>query len=160
MCVHYICFLSTERHLSPNQMAELLITQLLIKAVKLNMMRILSILFLDEIGQLSVEILSVLDIILRRIRDNSIFLRGILVVTTLDHAQLQPMKGRPFLRSSHDISCFKMIKLSNSVKAYGDAPFLRIQEVFCMYYNNFEENPELLEEFKELLSGTCTFVDD
>ena len=82
--VHYIFCLPTERNLSPHQMAELAITQLLRKPAKLNMLRILNILFLDEAGQISAEIVSVLDIILRRARQQYVF-GSLLVVTTMDH---------------------------------------------------------------------------
>ena len=129
--------LPTEINVSPHQMVDLAITQLLRNPVKLNTLRMLTIIFLDKLGQLSAEILFVLDIILRQIRDSNIFVRGILVAVTLYHTQLQPVKGRLFLLSSHAISYFQMIKLSNSIRVCGDALFLRITYISRMYYQNF-----------------------
>ena len=68
------------------------------------------------------------------------------------------MKGRPFLLLSHTISCFKMIKLSNSVRAYSDAPFLRIKEIARIHCKKLEEHLELPDEFKELLPETYNLV--
>ena len=59
-------------------MAEIAIVKLLRMPKKLNVLRSLNILFIDEIGQVSAELLSVLDIILRRIRDSNIFMGGVI----------------------------------------------------------------------------------
>ena len=145
--------------MNPHRIAEIAITRLLRKPAKLNMLRMLNILFLDEVGQLSAEIFSTLDIIFIRVHDNNIFLEGLLLVVIVDCTQLQLVKGRSFLLFSHDINCFKMINLSDSGRAYNDAPYVRVHEISRMYYKDVEDNPELLEEFKELLSETCTFID-
>ena len=73
-------------------MAEIAIIRLLHDPKKLNLLRIL---LKNEIGQLSSELLSGLDI-LRRIQDTNIFMGGVVIICTLDHTQLQPAKGRPF----------------------------------------------------------------
>ena len=66
-------------------------------------------------GQLSAEEFSVFDIILRHIRKNNLFFGGILIIGTLDHMQIQPIGGRPFLISNSIIPCFNMISLKASV---------------------------------------------
>ena len=84
----------------------------------MNLLTTLDVLFIDEIGQLSAEILSTIEIILRRIRNNSnTFVGGVIIISTLDHTQLKPITGRPFLLSSHIITNFKMAKLETSVRA-------------------------------------------
>jgi hypothetical protein len=156
--IHILFGIPAERNLSPHRMAEIAITKLLRDPKKLNLLRVLDCLFLDEIGQLSSELLAVLDIIFRRVKDTNIFLGGVIIIGTIDHTQLQPVQGRPFLTSSHVISCFKMTMLSTSVRASNDPNFQRIQEIARMHYQKYTENPSLLDEFKDLLSATCTFV--
>ena len=55
-------------------MAEITIVKLLKMPQKLNILRLLNILFIDDIGQVSAELLSLLDIILQRICDSNIFM--------------------------------------------------------------------------------------
>ena len=117
------------------------------------------VLFLDEVGQISCEMLSCLDIILRRIRQNNIFLGGLLFICTLDQKQLPPIEGKPFLVSPMILSCFEFILLNESVRASGDPSLQRIQQIARMNPSMYEENPELITEFESLLSSTCTFVD-
>ena len=83
---------------------------------------------------------------------------GAIIISTIDHTQLQPVQGRPFLTSSHVITCFNMVKLSTSVRAAGDINLQRIQEIARMHYSEYEKNPGLIDEFKNLLLTTCTFV--
>ena len=156
--IHVLFGIPTEPNLSPHRMAELAITKLLRDPKKLSLLRKLDILFVDEIGQLPSELLAVLDIILRRIRDTNIFFGGVVIIGTIDHTQLQPVRGRPFLTSSHAITCFRMVKLKTSVRAAGDPDFQRIQEIARMHYSKYVSNPDLITEFKTLLSNTCTFV--
>ena len=66
-------------------MAELSISTLLRNPVNLNMLRILNILCLDKVGKISAKTFSALDILLRRICDNSIFLGDLLVVVIMGH---------------------------------------------------------------------------
>ena len=69
----------------------------------------------------------------------------VLIISTMDHTQLQPVNGRPFLLSTHVITCFKMIKLQCSVRASGDQDFQRMQEIICMHASKYFDDPELLE---------------
>lgn len=139
-------------------MAELAITKLLRDPKRLFLIQKLDILFFDEIGQLSSELLAVLDIIFCRIRDTNIFFGGVVIIGTIDHTQLQPVNGRPFLTSSHVITCFKMTMLKTSVRAVGDLNFQRIQQIARMHYSKYQIHPDLISEFKRLLGCTCTFV--
>ena len=80
----------------------------------------LNILFIDNIDQLSAEMLCTLDIILRRVRRNNIFLGGLLFIGTMDHKQLPSVNGTPFLVSTHILTSFKFSVLSHSVQAIQD----------------------------------------
>jgi hypothetical protein len=128
---------------------------------KLNTLLTLDVLLCDEMGQVSAEFLSIIDIIMRRLRSNNIFLGGLLIICTLDHTQIQPVKGRPFLTSTHIIPCFKMVSFVNSIRASGDAAFQKIQELARFNYIIFEEEPDLIDEFVRLLvSENFTFIDN
>ena len=100
-----------------------------------NLIMILDILFLDEIGQLPVELLSVLNIILQKLWNNNIFMGGLLVISTMDHTQLQPVESCPFLLLLHAITCFKMVKLETSVRAADDPALQHIQQIASKYYS-------------------------
>ena len=159
--IHRLFLIPTgEKGQSPHRLAELAICKLLRSPEKLNLLRALDVIFLDEIGQLSAEMLSVLDIILRKTRDSNIFMGGILIISTMDHTQLQPVEGRPFLLSSHVITCFKMIKLQSSVRASDDIELQRIIQIASMHYSAYVDDPELLVEFRTLVSNTCVFVEN
>jgi hypothetical protein len=128
---------------------------------KLNTLLTLDVLLCDEMGQVSAEFLSIIDIIMRRLRSNNIFLGGLLIICTLDHTQIQLVKGRPFLTSTHIIPCFKMVSFVNSIRASGDAAFQKIQELARFNYIIFEEEPDLIDEFVRLLvSENFTFIDN
>ena len=158
--IHQLFCLPIGKNLSAHRMAELAICKLMRQPERHNLIMILDVLFLDEIGQLSAELLSVLDIILRKLRNNNIFMGGILVISTMDHTQLQPVEGRPFLLSSHVITCFKMVKLETSVRAADDPALQRIQQIASKHYSLYIEDDDLLVEFRNLISETCTFVDN
>ena len=126
---------------------------------KLEYLRSLQVLFFDEAGQVSDEMFAVIDIIFRRIKDSNIFMGGVLIIMSLDHSQLLPIEGRPFLTSVHVIPCIKMVCLQHSIRANEDAQLQRIQEIARMNYRKFSEYPELVDEFVRLCSDSFTFVD-
>ena len=147
-----------EDALTPHRRAELAILKLLRNPKKLDLVRTLDIIFFDEMGQVSSEYLSTLDIILRKVRGSNIFFGGILVIFTMDHTQLQPVQGRPFLTSCYVLSCFKTVSLVCSVRASNDPEFRRIQQIARYSYQKNLANPELIDEFIQLCSENLTFV--
>ena len=52
---------------------------------------------MDEAVQVSAELISMLEIILRILRGNIIPFGGVLILCTLEHTQLAPVKGKTFL---------------------------------------------------------------
>lgn len=83
-----------------------------------------------------------------------------LIIGTIDHTQLQPVQGRPFLTSVHIIPCFRFVGLDMSVRSSNDEPFQRLQEIFQMNYCTLSSNNALVDEFLELCSENLSFVDD
>ena len=105
--------------------------------------------FSDEIGQLPTELLSVIEIMFCRVRSNSISMNEVLIISTMDHSQLHPVNGRPFLLSTHIITCFKIIKVECSVRTSSDQHFQRIQEIIRMHVSKYDDNSELLDELRD-----------
>ena len=141
-------------------MSESSLQSLLHHPVYLKILMSIDVLFIDEIGQISSEMLSCLDIILRKIRNNNIFMGGVLLICTLDHKQLAPIDGSPMLTSPLVISCFEFICLKESVRASSDVNLQRIQNIARMNPIHYDNDSTLISEFKDLLLSTCTFVDN
>ena len=76
----------------------------------------------------------------------------------MDHTQLNPVDGRPFLLSSLIITCFTMVKLETPVRCAGDENFIRLQEILRMHHSMYTE--DLLNELGALLSSIPIFVDN
>lgn len=53
-------------------------------------------LLLDECGQLSSQQLSVMDVVLRHVRESDMPFGGLLVIGSFDHKQLGAIEGLPF----------------------------------------------------------------
>ena len=77
--IAYLFGLTIEKNMSPHQRAERAIAKLLKHPKKLNFILSLDILFIDELGQLSSELIAILDIIVRKIRNTNLFLEVFLL---------------------------------------------------------------------------------
>ena len=113
--LHKFFCIPAKSNLSVHELAEEAIQRIMRDPIRFYSIVTLCILLVDEIGQLSAQILSVLDIIFRKIRKNNIFMGGVLLICTLDHRQLEPVSGDPFLTASSIVSCFDCVLLSRSV---------------------------------------------
>ena len=69
------------------------ITSILQNAERLNIIRAIDVLFIDEIGQVPAELLSTIDMIIRRIRESDIIFGSVLIIRTMNHTQLEPVNG-------------------------------------------------------------------
>jgi predicted GIY-YIG superfamily endonuclease len=125
---------------------------------ELEYIRSLDVLLIDELGQVSAEMISALDIIFRRVRNNSAFFGGMLVFASMDSMQLRPVEGRPPLLSPQLTVCFDFFPLDHSVRA-AQCPALQRLVQICRL-----SRPELTEsvrkEFVQLIAQSCTFVPD
>ena len=157
--IHKIFLLPVQKQWNPHKVAESALQSLFQHPLNLHILKMVDVVFLDEIGQISAEMLSSMDMILRRIRSNNIFMGGLLFICTLDHKQLAPIDGSPFLVSPMILSCFEFVCLKESVRASGDPNLQRIQNIARMNPKEYQDDPGLIDEFKRLLLDTCTFVD-
>ena len=127
---HYLlCIPPMKKDFSMHRTAELAICKLLSDPVKLNLIRTCDIIGADEMGQLDDTFMGIVDIIFRQIRGSDLYLGGIKILGTLDHTQIQPVQGRPFLTSIHLLTSFKVCELRTSVRASNDDNWKRIQEI-------------------------------
>lgn len=102
----------------------------------------MDVIFLDEIGRMSSELMTVIDVILRTVRRLTELYGGVTILSTLDHTQLYPIGGHPFLCSSHILPCFTFVQLKKSVRAHSD-PDLQIIQALA------REDPFILRESRE-----------
>ena len=157
---HKLFCIRPNKSVSIHRQAELALIDIMKDAKKTHILTSLDVLICDEMGQLSSNFVAMLDIILRRLRDNNLYLGGVLVIGTLDHTQIQAIDSRPFLTSSNLIPCFKMVALENSVRAAEDHHFFRIQQIARYHHKKLVETSELVDEFIDLCSNHLTFVDN
>ena len=156
--IHKMFCLPGNNKFSLSRLAEIALISLTSKYNKYYFLQVLDIIFIDEIGQVSSELIATLDVILRRLKMNDIFFGGILIICTIDHKQLAPIKGRPILTSPHMLTCFDAYMLKESVRAHDDKNLSEIQDICRMSFRKYRENDNLLRRFKLLLGNYCTFV--
>ena len=154
--IHMLFQLPIKNIASLHRLAELAANGLMRKPEYLKVLQTLNVLFIDEIGQVSSELLSTLDILLRYIRNSNIFFGGLLIIASLDHRQLPPVKGRQFLMSPHCLTCFRFSVLQHSVRASCDPSLQRIIQIARMHHTEYNE--DILQEFRDLARNGFTFV--
>jgi predicted GIY-YIG superfamily endonuclease len=148
----------TIKNKNPSIIAEKAIYTLLRQPKQFSLLQKLEILAIDEFGQVSAELLSIIDIILRTIRKNSLFMGGVLIIATMDHMQLPPVNGRPPLLSPHMLTSFSFRILLKSVRASQDSNLQEIQNITRMNYNELQ--PLHILRFRYLIETYCTHVED
>jgi hypothetical protein len=120
----------------------------------------MDILLYDEFGQLSAELLKIFDIIFRKIRDSNTSFGGVLIIANMDASQFGPIDGLPILLSSHVLTEFVIITLTESVRAHGDPDFCQIQNISRMSPSLLKGNVGLEYQFKSLCSTCLTFMEN
>ena len=153
--IHKIFLIPVNEGATVVRLAELALANLYRNPKEMALLQQLDILFLDENGQVSAQLMSVMDIICRRIRGNDKFMGGIVIFSTMDGFQLKPVKGRPPLLSAHMLTSFDLYVVKHSVRAARDANLQRIQQITRVMPN--EITVELVQEFRNLIKDNCTF---
>jgi uncharacterized membrane protein len=87
----------------------------------LHILLTIDVLLVDECGQISAEMVTILDMVLRHIRDSRYPFGGVLIVGSFDHKQLGTIGGLPFLLSHHILTDFTIVRLERSVRAARDS---------------------------------------
>lgn len=121
---------------------------------RLQFLRTLDVMLLDEAGYMSANMLNITDTVLRKIRGKSSFMGGVLLIATIDDQQLPPIKAKPLLISSLIPVSFQMIALEHSVRARTDCYLQRLISI------SRELNPSDDEaaEFVKIIIHHCVHV--
>jgi predicted GIY-YIG superfamily endonuclease len=155
--VHSLFCIPVHESASVQRLAELAVISLYKNPEKLAFLQRLDVLAFDELGQISSELKSCIDMIMRRIRKSDQYMGGVLVLATIDPIQLRPIKGRPFLLSPFVLTCYRFSVLKHSVRAADDPLLQRIQNITRMLAHEY--TPGIINELSELLERHCTFVE-
>ena len=155
--IHSLFCIPVNESASIQRLAELAVINLYKNPEKLALLQRLDVLAFDEKGQISSELNSLLDMILRSVRNSDQYMGGVLILGTIDPIQLRPIKGHPFLLSPFVLTSYRFNVLKHSVRAANDQFFQRIQDITRMLVHEY--TPEILREAAELLETHCTFVD-
>ena len=139
-------------------MAEVAITNSLKYLVRLNTLVTIDVFFCDNVRKVPTQFLSIIDIILLRIFRNNIFWGGLLIIFSLDHTQIQTVKGRPLLTSTRIIKFFKSFLLDTSFQESGYQLFQSIQHISCFFHQKYKHNPVIIDEFVALVYEHFIFV--
>jgi hypothetical protein len=156
--LHKLLLLPVREKGTVQHLAELALISIYKSTKAMLMLMTLDVLFINELGQWSDGYIAVIDIILRRVRGSNAFFGGVLVFAMMDWKQLKPISGLPAMLSPLMIMSFTFLDLGHSVRARGDPNLQRIQKISRMDSPNY--TPEIINEFKQLLCTSCTFVSD
>ena len=159
--LHKLLCLPVRKRVNPGRMAELcraVLEHRKSNAHLLHCLLTMDVLVIDEFGMLSAEQLTVLDLLLRRLRSTSLPFGGVLILGTMDHAQFSAIEGAPILTSHYFLSDFVLVGLERSVRARGDKNLQEIQNITRMNPNKLIEDPELKKRFIELMLKTVSFA--
>jgi hypothetical protein len=92
-------------------------------------LRSLDVLFIDEVGMISMEMLATLNIILRKIRGNEVPFGGVLLIATGDFRQLAPVTGDLVWVSTELFTTFDIAAMKHLVRAMDDKFLQRLIEI-------------------------------
>ena len=157
--INNLWLIPSNNTLTTGQLAERSISRLYANPEKLQYLRSLDVLLVDEFGVIPAHLLSVIDIVMRYIRSSNKPFGGIHIIATLDNLQIDPVKGRHPLLSPLLTTTFIFEKLCQSVRAAADPHWQRIQEITRMPLHELQQ-PEIKDEFILLVTTHCTFVEN
>ncbi|MHA7927462.1 MAG: GIY-YIG nuclease family protein [Marinobacter sp.] len=129
---------------------------------RLSLLHQLDVLLIDEFGQIDTNLLSALDLLLRRIRKSTHWFGGVLVMATIDVQQMQPIRGLSPMLSPVMLSTFSFHRFQIPLRTHdqflqeiqmisrmGKQDLLRHENAFCQLIIRFcqfvpnEDSPEL-----------------
>jgi predicted GIY-YIG superfamily endonuclease len=158
--LHMLFEIPVNESATPHRIAELALLSLYKKPMALYILQTIDVLCIDELGQVSAQFISVLDIIMRRVRNSNQYMGGVLVIATMDPRQLRPVQGLPAMLSPFMITCYKFVQLLHSVRASEDVNFQRLQDISRMLVTAYKRDANLVTEFRQLVRDNCVFITD
>ena len=152
-CIHF-----ADNGLSVTGLAEKSIRNLLSNVKQWELLRQVDVILLDELGQVDARLLTVLDMMMRRVRRSTLWFGGVILITTMDIKQLKPVRGLPPLLSPSMISCFRYHEFKVILRTF-DKALQRLQEISRMSASFLRDNEQMKDEIKNLLcDAKCNFV--
>ena len=133
------------RKATAQHLAELAIISILKNSVSLALIQRMDAIAFDKHGNQAAELFSAMDIIFHRIRGVNTFMGGILMISTIDDKQLQPIEGFPILLSPHILTTFVVRILEHSVRAAKCRILRRIIQIIRYPYEYLTKHPSILK---------------
>lgn len=99
------------------------------------------------------ELFNTLDLVLREILNTDVPMAGKLVIATGDCQQLPPIDQRPIWLSTHMLTTFHLLELTNYVRAAQDPDLRRVIEVLRSPVDN-----QATDQVCAILQARCHFV--
>lgn len=96
------------------------------------LLRRANVIFIEEIGFMSMQMYGIIDGVLRKVCDNNLPAGGRFIIANGDYRQLCPIDGDPFWASSLLVSNFKVVSLKHFVRCASDAT---LQRILCDFDN-------------------------
>lgn len=156
--IHVLFILHSGDNISVVASAEKSVKNLLSNPKQWELLRRVDVILLDELGQIDSRLLTVLDMVMRRIRHSTLWFGGVLLVTTMDIKQLKPIKGLPPLLNPSMISSFRYHEFKVILRTF-DKPLQRLQQISRMPASYLRSSPEIKDEIKHLLvEAKCNFI--
>jgi predicted GIY-YIG superfamily endonuclease len=152
---HLLC-IPVHEYATPQRLAELAVMKLFRMPKLIAFLRQLDIMDIDELSLVSDKDMSIMDTIFRRVRDNNLFMGGVLTFATMDHLQPHAIQNRPALMSPHILTCFDILVLQHSVRASRCPPLRRMQQI--TRYCRSLLTSDIVAEFRSLLKNNCNFI--
>ncbi|CAG0902353.1 unnamed protein product [Cyprideis torosa] len=142
----------------PSSLAELAVEALYRDPVQFSFVRSIQILAVEEVGLLSAELLSVVDMIFRGVKGVARPFGGAHVIATGDPGQLTPCDGTTVFGSVQMITTFAPIHLDHPVRSAGDEDLQRL--IRLIHPAGFPDqgpvlSDEQVTEFLSILDRRC-----
>jgi len=154
--LHYLLSLAGTDYQSVHAATDAIIIALHRKPHLLYLWQTADELCIDEIGNLSAEMLNTIDNVLRRIRNKGTFFGGLMLRATMDILQLPPITGRPCLTSSLIITSVQLLELQHYVRSRTDPS---LQRIITLSRSVEPLTASEREEFLFLIENKCTHVE-
>uniref|UniRef100_UPI00358E8AEA uncharacterized protein n=1 Tax=Myxine glutinosa TaxID=7769 RepID=UPI00358E8AEA len=119
--------------------------------LKMQALRRIKIMFVEEIGLIPGELFAVLDMVMRKLNASPVPFGGTLIVATGDHHQLAPIKGQAIWTSCYMLTTFRILILQHYVRCSRDHQLRRLIEM--MRRNNLGDAD--IDEFCNIMRRRC-----
>jgi predicted GIY-YIG superfamily endonuclease len=158
--MHKMCHMAPKKSWTVQMIADNAIRKIICNPLSLALINSIDALCFDELGNISTQLFSAIEIIFRTVRNNNLLFGGVLVIASIDTQQIKTIDGLPVMLSSFIISSFSAFVLRNSVRAADDEHLQRLITLSRLSTDKYKQDPRLLEEVRWIIKDKCTHVSD